>query len=115
MEREAEVKTITIGLTQEQVDYLQRLGSDVDAKVFLIDRMFANHAADKDTSMFDSVPFKHYMKEYEEAQFAWEQAKLELQKGYLDEKVKEATGLEKPRYNWAINDYLALECEVTLL
>lgn len=109
------MKTITIEFNQEQANYLQRLGADVDSKIFLIDRMFANHAADTDTAMFDSVPFKHFMAEYEKARYEWEEAKQEFQKTYLDPKVKEATGLENPKYNWMINDYLSLKCEVTVL
>ena len=108
-------KKFTVDITEEQANYLQRLGNEVDSKVFLIDRMFANHAQDTDTALFDSVPFKHYMKEYEKAQFEWEQAKLEFQNTYLNDKVKEATGLEDPKYNWQINDYLSLKCEVTLI
>ena len=112
---EKENKKIVIDLRQDQVDYLQRLGNEVDSKVFLIDRMFANHAQDTDTALFDSVPFKHYMKEYEKAEFEWEQAKMELQKNFLNDKVKEVTGLENPKYNWSIDDYLSLKCEVTLI
>ena len=108
-------KKFTVDITEEQANYLQRLGNEVDSKVFLIDRMFASHAQDTDTALFDSVPFKHYMKEYEKAQFEWEQAKLEFQKNFLNDKVKEATGLEDPKYNWQINDYLSLKCEVTLI
>lgn len=110
-----ETKKIIIELTQDQVDYLQRLGNEVDSKVFLIDHMFANHAQDTNTALFDSVPFQHYMQEYEKARFEWEQAKLEFQNTYLNDKVKEATGLKDPKYNWQINDYLSLKCEVTLL
>jgi len=105
----------TVDISQEQANYLQRLGADVDSKVFLIDRMFSNHSSDTDTTLFDSVPFKHYMSEYEKAQFEWEQAKLEFQKNYLDNKVKELTKLENPKYSWMINDYLSLKCEITML
>lgn len=108
-------KKFTVNITEEQANYLQRLGNDVDSKVFLIDRIFANHAQDTDTALFDSVPFKHYMKEYEKAEFEWEQAKLEFQNNFLNDKVKEATGLEDPKYNWQIDDYLSLKCEVTLI
>lgn len=108
-------KKFIIDITEEQANYLQRLGAEVDAKIFLIDRMFANHVSDTDTALFDSVPFQHYMKEYEKANFVWEQAKLEFRKTFLDEKVKEITGLDNPSYNWTINDYLSLKCEVTLV
>lgn len=109
------MKKIYVDFTQEQADYLQRLGMEVDGKVFLIDRMFANHAMDTDTALFDSVPFKKYSKEYEECFHKFELAKAEFQNTYLDPIVKEMTGLEHPKYNWEINDYLSLKCEVTLL
>lgn len=107
--------TYTVEIKQEQADYLQRLGNEVDSKVFLIDRMFANHATDTDTSMFDSVPFKHFMGEYEKARFAWETAKTEFQHGYLDAAVKEITGRDNVNYSWKIDDFLSLKCEVTIV
>jgi len=110
-----ENKKFTVDLSEEQVNYLQRLGTEVDSKVFLIDRMMANHAADTDTALFDSIPFKHLMDGYEEARAAWEFAKAELQRTYLDEKVKEATGKDDVQYNWQINDYLSHKCEITVL
>ena len=109
------MKTFIIDFSEEQGNYLQRLGNEVDSKVFLIDRMFANHASDTDTLLFDSVPFKHYMKEYEKARFEFEEAKSEFQKTYLDKKVKEVTKLENPQYNWMIDDYSSLQCRVTLI
>ena len=109
------MKKIIVEINQEQADYLQRLGSEVDSKVFLIDRMFANHATDDDTALFDSVPFKHFMKEYEKARFAWETAKTEFQHTYLDPKVKEILKTDDVRYSWAINDFSTLQCEVTVV
>lgn len=105
----------TVDLTTEQVNYLQRLGADVDSKVFLIDRMFSNHANDEDAALFDSVPFKHYMEEYEKARMEWEFAKSEFQKNYLDKKVKEHMKKDDVAYNWQIKDYLSLKCEITVL
>lgn len=108
-------KEFVIKITEEQANYLQRLGSEVDSKVFIIDRLFATHAADTDTQLFDSVPYKHYMKEFEKAHFAWEQAKVAFEKEVLIPIVKEKTGLENPSFNWSIDDYLALECRITLI
>ena len=107
-------KKFTVEITQETANYLQRLGMEVDGKVYLIDRMFANHANDEDTSLFDSVPFQHYMKEYEQALYEWDLAKQEFQDSYLTNKVKEITGQEDVSYTWAINDFSLLECEITL-
>ena len=104
-----------VKMTQEQANYLQKLGIEVDAKAFLIDRMLANHTQDTDTSMFESAPFKHFMKEFENAHMSFELAKEEFRREWLDKAVKEKTGLENVQYNWMINDYSSLECEVTLL
>ena len=104
-----------IEISQEQVNYLQRLGMEVDGMIFLIDRIFSNHANDTDLTLFNSVPFQHYMKKYEDAYAAWELAKQEFQSSFLDKKVKEITNLENCKYNWTIDDYSSLICEVTLV
>lgn len=109
------MQKFTVKIKQEQADYLQRLGSEVDSKVFLIDRIFANHASDTDTALFDSVPFQHFMKEYEKARFAWETAKTEFQHNYLDDIVKETIKQDKVNYSWKIDDFLSLQCEVTII
>lgn len=109
------MKKLIVNFTAEQGDYLQRLGAEVDSKVFLIDRMFANHANDTDVLLFESAPFKHYMKQYEEARLAWETAKEEFQHNYLDGEVAKQLGYEGAAYNWEINDFLSYECEVTVL
>ena len=108
-------KEFVIELTQDQVDYLQRLGAEVDGKVFLIDRMFANHATDTDTMLFDSVPFKHYTKEYENAYAAWELAKKEIETSQIKPEVQRITGREDVQFSWLIDDYTSLECKITLV
>lgn len=107
-------KTITINISEEQTNYLQRLGAEVDAKVFLLDRMFANHANDTDTVLFDSIPFQHYMKQYQESVTAYDLAKQEFQKDFLDPQMHEKYG-EDVKYNWSIDDFLSLECKVTII
>lgn len=107
-------KTITINISEEQANYLQRLGAEVDAKVFLLDRMFSNHATDTDTILFDSIPFQHYMEQYREAVTAYDLAKQEFQNSYLDPIMKKDYG-EDVKYNWSIDDFLSLECKVTVI
>lgn len=107
-------KEFTISLNAEQVNYLQRLGAEVDSKVFIIDRLFANHATDTDTQLFDSIPYKHYMSEYEKAYVAWELAKNELETTVIRPAVIQETGNENPSFSWIIEDYNSLECKVTL-
>lgn len=108
-------KEFIINITEEQANYLQRLGSEVDSKIFIIDRLFSNHANDTDTQLFDSVPYKHYMKEYEKVHFEWETAKTEFEKTVLLPVVREKTGEENPSFSWLIDDYLSLQCKITLV
>lgn len=108
-------KEFIIKITEDQANYLQRLGTEVDSKVFIIDRLFANHATDTDTQLFDSVPFQHYVKEYEKAYLEWELAKAEFKEQVLIPIVREKTGEENPNFNWIIDDFLSLECKITLV
>ncbi len=108
-------KEFIVSVSEEQINYLQRLGNEVDSKVFIIDRLFATHAQDEDTQLFDSIPYKHYMKEYEKAHFEWETAKAEFEKTTLLPIVQEKTGEEKPSFNWMIEDYLSHECKIILI
>lgn len=107
-------KEFTVKITEDQANYLQRLGTEMEAKAYLIDYMFANHANDKNTTMFESVPFKYYEKQYEEAVAAFNLAKQEFQHGYLDGIVYKEMGY-KADYSWAIDDYLSLNCKITVL
>lgn len=108
------MKTYTIKINQEQANYLQRLGIEVEGKSFLIDRMFANHAMDEDTMLFDSVPFKHFMSEFEKAKAEFDLAKTEFQNTFLDKEVAKITGKEDNIYSWQIDDYSSLECKVVI-
>ena len=108
------MQELIIKFNEEQANYLQRLGLEVDAKMFLIDRMFANHASDTDAKLFDSIPFKHYCSEYEKAYNAFELAKKEFQLTYLEPMVKEQLGYDV-KFNWKIDDYLSGECIVTIV
>lgn len=108
-------KKFVLDLTEEQVNYLQRIGTELDGKVFLLDRMFETHAMDTDTSMFQSVPFKHFMAEYENTYAEWELAKKHLEDSYIRPEVLKRTNGESVNFQWAINDYLAKQCEVTIL
>ena len=108
-------KTFLINFSEEQGNYLQRLGNEVETKAFVIDYIFNNHINDNNTAILESDLFKSYMKDLEQAKLSFELAKREFQKGFLDAKVKEITKLDNPRYNWQIDDYLSLECKVTLI
>ena len=106
-----EVFKITI--PQELVDYVQRLGRDVDSRVYLIDRLFENHRNDEDTTMFDSVPFKKYQKEFEELKAEYDIAVKQLGDKLIPFVQKE-TGIDEPRFDWKIEDFSSLEVIITM-
>lgn len=107
-------KTFTIPITEEQANHLQRLGVDVDSKIFVIDRLFAIHVADEDTQLFSSVPFKHYMEEYEKAYLLWDEAKKEFENAVVRPAVIEKFGSDKNLVSWSIDNFTALECKVNM-
>ena len=104
-----------IKLQEDQVNYLHRLNIEMDGKTFLIDRIFSNHAKDTDASVIESIPFKHYMKEFEELHAEYELAKLEFERTIVSPEVMKRTNNEDARYSWEIKNFASLECEVTLL
>ena len=68
-------KQFTLVVENDLVDYLQRLGFDIDSRLAVIDRMFVNHKDDTDASVFESVPWKKYSKELEDAQAEYKRMK----------------------------------------
>lgn len=101
------VQTFYISITQEQANMLQRLGMEVDSKMFLIKFLIQENGS--------SEILEKYIKEYEKAFAEFQLAKQSLQTDYLTDQVKQKTGLEHPEYKWSINDYNTLECKITVL
>lgn len=106
---------LIISISQDQANYLQRLGFEVDSKVFLMDRIFANHAEDPDASVIESIPFKHYMEAYEKAYAEYEMAKSEFEATFVAPAVKKKTGKNDVKYTWLIPNFSLLKCEVTII
>lgn len=108
------MKKFTIELTQELVDYVQRVGYEVDTRVYLIDRMFDMHKNDTDLSFFDSVPFKKYHEELEQ-----KKAEYDMAVKQLGEKLKpvvcEMVGREDVNFNFEIPDFNDLKAYITVL
>ena len=48
--------TFTIKVENKMVDYLQRLGFDIDSRLAVIDRMFITHKDDTDYSVLSQLP-----------------------------------------------------------
>ena len=109
--KSTEVFKITI--PQELVDYIQRIGRDVDSRVYLIDRLFDMHKYDEDTQVFDSVPFQKYTKEFEELKTEYDLAVKELGNKLIPI-VAEKTGIKEPKFDWFIDDFASLEVEIKM-
>lgn len=109
------MKKFDIAFTEEQGSLLQMLGMEVDGKVFLIDCLLANHANDTDTQLFESIPFKHYHKEYEQAYAKYVKAKNDFETNYLKPIVEEQVGKKDVPFTWQIEDFNSGKCEITLI
>lgn len=100
-------------IDEEHLNLLQRLGLEVDTKVFLLKRMFEDHKDDKDDSLFRSVPFQHYQKLFEEDFATWQLAKDEFLYKYVRPWVIEKTGMADPTFTWLV-DFSTGECIVVM-
>lgn len=107
------MKEFTIDLTQELVDYAQRLGYEIDTRVYLIDRIFDMHKNDTDTRLFDSMPFKKYQRELSEIKTEYDLAVREI-----GEKIKDIVykkmGRDDINFDWEIADFNALKATITV-
>ena len=86
-----------IKVSQETVDYLQRLHYEVDSRADIIQRIIEAHAADEDDSVIRSVPFRKYQEELAELKAEYELAKQEAGNQYIPEEVK------GPNVNWSLD------------
>lgn len=107
------MKTFKITIEEKTANYLQRLGFEIDSRLAIIDRMFVNHKDDTDTSVFDSVPWKKYNKEFEELNVEYTMAKDSLTKQLIPT-VSEAVGYECNDFTWKIEDFQAHEVIITV-
>jgi len=104
-----------IELEQEQINYLQRLGIEVDSMAFIIDRLFENHKNDTDNSMFDSIPWNTYLKKFEQTNCEYNFAKSamsDILKNIIANKL-EIEDPETLKFDWSIDFYKKI-AEITL-
>lgn len=107
------MKTYKIEITQELANYLQRLGLEIDTRLSIIDRLLTNHKDDPDASVFESVPWKTYMKELEEKQAEYELAKTQMS-NYLIPLIAEKEGRNDVMFDWKIEDFSILEATIII-
>ena len=108
------MKKFTIEITNEMVNYLQRLGLDIDTRLSVIDRMFVNHKDDKDASLFESIPWKKYYKELENAQNEYELAKLKFGEEVVKPAINEKLGHTVKDFTWRIDDFQSGEVQIEI-
>ena len=107
-------KQFTIVVQNEVVDYLQRLGYDIDSRLAVIDRLFTTHKDDTDASVFSSVPFKTYSKELEELQAEYAMAKDEFSE-ILKPIIQEKLGIPDVTFEWKIVNFKDAEVVITVI
>ena len=72
------MKKIEINITQETVNYLQRLNYEVFTREEIIAKLLEMHKDDYDDSLFTSKPFLKYSEELSRIKAEYEIAKLEM-------------------------------------
>ena len=92
------MKKIEINITQETIDYLQRLNFEVFTREEIITKLIEMHKDDIDDSLFVSKPFKKYSEELSRIKAEYELAKLEVEKTYIPKAL-----YEQHEYKWDIN------------
>lgn len=92
------MKKIEINVTQEMVNYLQRLNYEVFTREEIITKLIEMHKNDADDSLFISKPFLKYSEELSRVKAEYEMAKLEVEKLYVPEVL-----YGKHQYNWNVD------------
>lgn len=103
-----------IAITEEQADYLQRLGMDIDTRYDIVGRIIEAHRNDPTPEVISSPVFEHYHKLAEEAKLSYETAKLEFGEKFLRPKVEEKLGKNDVNFTWSINDFSSLKAVITI-
>ena len=81
-------KELTIKITEESRDYIQRAYMEYRSKQDIIASVFDIHKYDTDAAILESVPFKHYEKEFEKAKLVYDTALSESEKNYIEEEIR---------------------------
>lgn len=107
------MKNFTLELNKETADYLQRLAYEVMTRKDVVAHMLESAKDDADASVLDSVPFKHYHKLLEEAEYSYDVAKAELEKS-LQPRVLEHEGKDV-KFRWEVTDFSEHLVHITVL
>lgn len=102
------MKTITLPVSEKDVNEVQRAGFEVDGRRGVIDRYLEKHMNDSDESAINSKPFNHFMSLLCEAEAHYELAKQQIETTYVPEVLKGHS------YNWNL-DFAAKEITINVL
>ena len=103
------MKQIKINVTQEMIDYLQRLNFEIQTREEIITKLIEMHKDDSDDSLFVSKPFIKYSEELARVKAEYELAKVEVEKLYIPKVLYGAH-----QYNWNI-DFATNEMTIDVL
>lgn len=92
------MKKIDINVTQETINYLQRLSFEIETRKEVIAKLIEMHKDDIDDSLFVSKPFLKYSEELSRVKAEYELAKTEAEKLYVPEVL-----YGQHEYNWSID------------
>lgn len=92
------MKKLEIYVTQEMIDYLQRLNFEVQTRQEIITKLIEMHKDDADDSLFVSKPFLKYSEELSRVRAEYELAKSEVEKLYVPKKL-----YGQHQYNWSVD------------
>ena len=97
----------------DDINKLRSMNYDIETRMAVVDRLFTNHKDDADSSVFDSVPYKQYSKELQEAYVSYDIEKENYGQSVLRPIVEEKTGKKDISFDWNL-DFQTLEVTVTL-
>lgn len=106
------MKTYYLLISKETCDYLQRLNFEIETRQSVVSRLIENAKDNVDASVLESVPFKNYHKELEEAVYSYQTAKDELSK-VLGAEVLKKEGKDVP-FSWMIEDFHEPKAKITI-
>lgn len=98
------MQTFNITIDEKTSNYLERLTYETGYMKDIIDHIFISHKNDADASLFDSVPWKTYMKKYQEAFAEFDMAKEKLTEELMPI-VKEKLNKEIVSFTWRIVNF----------
>lgn len=103
------MKQIKLIVTQEMVNYLQRLSFEVQTREEIITKLLETHKDDVDDSLFISKPFLKYSEELSRIKAEFELAKIEVENLYIPDVLR---GVHQ--YKWNV-DFATNEMTIDVL